>query len=115
MEKAPITVEGLKKLQEELKDLKDNKRPKVVASYDHGQISLHWNNDSEFDKDVGFKVAKDKKDDPANINAIMHDVLVAPNNDNLKVSLLRLFWKNDKSKAPTTPREAASVAVAIPA
>ena len=31
MEKEPITVEGLKKLQEELKDLKDNKRPKVVA------------------------------------------------------------------------------------
>tara|TARA_B100001996_G_C18450292_1_gene511953 strand:- start:246 stop:722 length:477 start_codon:yes stop_codon:yes gene_type:complete len=30
MEKEPITVEGLKKLQEELKDLKDNKRPKVV-------------------------------------------------------------------------------------
>ena len=32
MEKEPITVEGLKKLQEELKDLKDNKRPKVVAT-----------------------------------------------------------------------------------
>ena len=32
MEKEPITVEGLKKLQEELKDLKDNKRPKVVAA-----------------------------------------------------------------------------------
>ena len=31
MEKEPITVEGLKKLQEELKDLKDNKTPKVVA------------------------------------------------------------------------------------
>ena len=32
MEKEPITVKGLKKLQEELKDLKDNKRPKVVAA-----------------------------------------------------------------------------------
>jgi transcription elongation factor GreA len=32
MEKEPITVEGLKKLQEELGDLKDNKRPKVVAA-----------------------------------------------------------------------------------
>ncbi len=32
MEKEPITIEGLKKLQEELKDLKDNKRPKVVAA-----------------------------------------------------------------------------------
>ena len=32
IEKEPITVEGLKKLQEELKDLKDNKRPKVVAA-----------------------------------------------------------------------------------
>ena len=32
MEKEPITVEGLKKLQEELEDLKNNKRPKVVAA-----------------------------------------------------------------------------------
>ena len=32
MEKEPITIEGLKKLQEELKDLKDNKRPRVVAA-----------------------------------------------------------------------------------
>ena len=32
MEKEPITVEGLKKLKEELEDLKDNKRPKVVAA-----------------------------------------------------------------------------------
>ena len=32
MEKEPITIEGLKKLQEELKNLKDNKRPKVVAA-----------------------------------------------------------------------------------
>ena len=32
MEKEPITLEGLKKLQEELEDLKNNKRPKVVAA-----------------------------------------------------------------------------------
>tara|TARA_B100000959_G_scaffold273423_1_gene323931 strand:+ start:930 stop:1406 length:477 start_codon:yes stop_codon:yes gene_type:complete len=32
MEKEPITVEGLKKLKEELEDLKNNKRPKVVAA-----------------------------------------------------------------------------------
>ena len=32
MEKEPITVEGLEKLQEELEDLKNNKRPKVVAA-----------------------------------------------------------------------------------
>jgi len=32
MEKEPITVEGFKKLQEELRDLKDNKRLKVVAA-----------------------------------------------------------------------------------
>ena len=32
MEKEPITVEGLKKLQNELNDLKNNKRPKVVAA-----------------------------------------------------------------------------------
>ena len=32
MEKEPITVQGLKKLQEELEHLKKNKRPKVVAA-----------------------------------------------------------------------------------
>mgnify|MGYP001285929540 FL=1 len=32
MEKEPITVEGLKKLKEELEDLKNNKRPKVVSA-----------------------------------------------------------------------------------
>ena len=32
MEKEPITVLGFKKLQEELEDLKKNKRPKVVAA-----------------------------------------------------------------------------------
>ena len=32
MEKEPITLEGLKKLQKELEDLKNNKRPKVVAA-----------------------------------------------------------------------------------
>ena len=32
MEKEPITVQGLKKLEEELEDLKKNKRPKVVAA-----------------------------------------------------------------------------------
>ncbi len=39
IEKEPITVEGLKKLQEELKDLKDNKRPKVVAAI--GEARAH--------------------------------------------------------------------------
>ena len=34
--------------------------------------------------------------------------------DSLNVSLFRLFWKKDNIKAPTTPRDAASVAVAIP-
>ena len=32
MEKEPITTQGLKKLQEELEDLKKNKRPKIVAA-----------------------------------------------------------------------------------
>ncbi len=32
MEKEPITIEGLKKLKEELEDLKNNKRPKIVAA-----------------------------------------------------------------------------------
>ena len=32
MEKEPITTQGLKKLQDELEDLKNNKRPKVVAA-----------------------------------------------------------------------------------
>ena len=31
MDKEPITIEGLKKLKIELEDLKNNKRPKVVA------------------------------------------------------------------------------------
>ena len=32
MDKEPITIEGLKKLKIELEDLKNNKRPKVVAA-----------------------------------------------------------------------------------
>ena len=32
MEKEPITTEGLKKLKNELEDLKSNKRPKIVAA-----------------------------------------------------------------------------------
>ena len=32
MEKEPITVEGLMKLKNELEDLKNNKRPKIVAA-----------------------------------------------------------------------------------
>ena len=32
MEKEPITVEGLTKLKDELEDLKNNKRPKIVAA-----------------------------------------------------------------------------------
>mgnify|MGYP001452502055 CR=1 FL=1 len=32
MNKEPITLEGLKKLKEELEDLKNNKRPKVVEA-----------------------------------------------------------------------------------
>ncbi len=32
MEKEPITIQSLKKLKEELEDLKKNKRPKVVAA-----------------------------------------------------------------------------------
>ncbi len=59
-------------------------------------------------------IAKDKNVEPANMNAIIHDVLVAPNKDNLKVFLLRVCWNQDKVKAPTTPSDAASVAVAIP-
>ena len=32
MEKEPITIEGLKKIKNELEDLKSNKRPKIVAA-----------------------------------------------------------------------------------
>ena len=32
MEKEPITVEGLKKIQKELEDLKNNRRPKIVEA-----------------------------------------------------------------------------------
>ena len=59
-------------------------------------------------------IAKDKKVEPAKINAIIQDVLVAPSKDDLNVSKFKLFWKKDKINAPTTPSDAASVAVAIP-
>ena len=59
-------------------------------------------------------MASDKKDEPAKIKAIMHEVLVAPSSESLKVSLLSVFWKKDRINAPTTQSEAASVAVAIP-
>ena len=48
----------------------------------------------ELDIDIEVKlekVSKDKNEEPAKINAIMHEVFVAPNKDNLKVSLFRLF------------------------
>ena len=42
MEKEPITIEGLKKLKNELEDLKSNKRPKIVAAIaearGHGEL-----------------------------------------------------------------------------
>ena len=59
-------------------------------------------------------IASDKNDEPAKIKAIMQDVLVAPSKDFLKVSKVKLFWKYESIKEPTTPRDAASVAVAIP-
>ena len=60
-------------------------------------------------------IAKVKKEDPASIKAIIQDVFVAPNKDNLKEFLLRVPWNKDKIKAPTTPNDAASVAVAAAA
>ena len=48
------------------------------------------------------------------MKAIIHEVLVAPINEDLNVSKVKLFEKYDKIKAPTTPKDAASVAVAIP-
>ena len=59
-------------------------------------------------------MARERKLEPARINAIMHDVFVAPNKDSLNVCIVKLFCKYDKNSAPTTPRDAASVAVAIP-
>ena len=60
-------------------------------------------------------IAKVKKEEPANMKAIIQEVLVAPSKDLLKESFVKLFWKYDSAKAPKTPKEAASVAVAIPA
>ena len=34
-----------------------------------------------------------RKEDPAKIKAIIQDVFVAPNNDLLKDSFVKLFWK----------------------
>ena len=59
-------------------------------------------------------IAKDKNVEPANIKAIIQEVLVAPNKDRLNVFLLNVPWKKDKINAPTTPNDAASVAVATP-
>ena len=59
-------------------------------------------------------MARERKLEPARINAIMHDVFVAPNKDSLNVCIVKLFCKYDNNSAPTTPRDAASVAVAIP-
>ena len=59
-------------------------------------------------------IANDKKVAPAKINAIIQEVFVAPRREALNVSFVKLFWKKDKIYAPTTPKEAASVAVAIP-
>ena len=59
-------------------------------------------------------IARERKLEPARTNAIMHDVFVAPNKDSLNVCIVKLFCKYDKNSAPTTPRDAASVAVAIP-
>ena len=59
-------------------------------------------------------MANDKNVEPAKINAIIHEVFVAPNNEDLNVSTVKLFWKYERIKAPTTPSDAASVAVAIP-
>ena len=59
-------------------------------------------------------IAKDRNVAPANIKAIMQEVFVAPNREALNVFKVRLFWKYDKINAPTTPSDAASVAVAIP-
>ena len=59
-------------------------------------------------------IAKDKNVEPAKIKAIIQEVLVAPSKEDLKVFNVKLFWKYDNINAPTTPSEAASVAVAIP-
>ena len=38
-------------------------------------------------------MARERKLEPANINAIMHDVFVAPNKDSLNVCIVKLFCK----------------------
>ena len=45
-------------------------------------------------------IAKAKNEDPAKINAIIHEVFVAPSNDNLKLSYLNFFEKKIKLKLP---------------
>ena len=48
MEKEPITVDGLKKLQNELEDLKNNKRPKVVAALAEARAHGDLNENAEY-------------------------------------------------------------------
>ena len=67
---------------------------------------------SDYDKYI--LIWKDKKEEPASMNAIIQEVFVAPNKEFLNVSQLKLFCKKDNNSAPKTPKEAASVAVAMP-
>ena len=49
MEKEPVTLEGLKKLKEELEDLKNNKRPKVVEAIAEARDKGDLSENAEYD------------------------------------------------------------------
>ena len=49
-------------------------------------------------------IARDKKVDPANMNAIMHEVFVAPSNEDLNVSKPKLFESKIVLMNPQHPK-----------
>ena len=81
MEKEPITTQGLKKLQEELEDLKNNKRPKVVAAIAEARAHGDLKENAEYHaakEQQGFIEAKIQEIEHALVNAQVIDVKEIP-------------------------------------
>ena len=57
----------------------------------YGDRSILWIQIAKFLGSPVNPIASDKKDEPARIKAIIHEVFVAPNRDSLKVLRFKLF------------------------
>ena len=73
MEKEPITTQGLKKLQEELEDLKNNKRPKVVAAI--AEARAH----GDLKENAEYHAAKDQQGHIAGRVLEINDIIARAN------------------------------------